>query len=48
MSDEQLYDKYLECVGSIINPGVAQRTLEILKDLDALKDINGLVEAYRA
>jgi len=48
MSDEQLYDKYLECVGSIINPGVAQRTLEILKDLDALKDINELVEAYKA
>ncbi len=48
MSEEQIYDKYLECAGSIISGGVAERTLELLKALDELGDINELVEAYRA
>ncbi len=47
MSEEQIHDKYLECVGSIINPEVAERTLEMLKSLDALEDINELVRAYK-
>jgi 2-methylcitrate dehydratase PrpD len=45
MSEEQIDGKYLECVGSMISPGVAERTLEMLKGLDGLEDINRLVEA---
>lgn len=48
MSEEQIDDKYLECVGSIINAAVAERTLEMLKGLDALDDANKLIEAYKA
>ncbi|MDI6830344.1 MAG: MmgE/PrpD family protein [Actinomycetota bacterium] len=46
MSEAQIHDKYLECVGSIIGPGVAARTLEMLKGLESLEDINELVRAY--
>lgn len=48
MSDEQINDKYLECVGSMISPAVAERTLEMLQGLDGLDDINKLVAAYKA
>ncbi|RJP27001.1 MAG: MmgE/PrpD family protein [Actinobacteria bacterium] len=47
MSEEQIDAKYLECVGSIIDAEVAERTLAMLKGLDGLEDINTLVEAYR-
>ena len=47
MSEGQIHDKYLECVGSIIDPEVARRTLEMLRGLESLGDVNELVRAYR-
>ncbi len=48
MSAEQIDGKYLECVGSIIDADAARRTLEMLRGLDALDDVNELIAAYKA
>ncbi len=47
MSQEQIHDKYRECVGSILGYAVADSTLEMLRNLERLDDVNSLVRAYR-
>jgi len=47
MSEEQIRDKYRECVGSILGYGVADATLGMLVELERLEDVNRLVQAYR-
>ncbi|MGQ9537959.1 MAG: MmgE/PrpD family protein [Actinomycetota bacterium] len=47
MSVEQIYDKYRECVGNVLNFRVADATLDMLVELDNLEDVNRLVQAYQ-
>lgn len=47
MSEEQIYDKYRECVGNVLNFRVADATLDMLVELDNLEDVNRLVQAYQ-
>ncbi len=47
MSEEQIFGKYLECVGSALDPALAERTLEMLRGLESLDDIGELVKAYK-
>ncbi len=47
MSDEQVYDKYLECVGTHLGEEVAKTTLESLRKLDALRDVKDLVKGFK-
>jgi 2-methylcitrate dehydratase PrpD len=47
MSEEQIYDKYRECVGSVLSYRVADSTLEMLRDLENLEHVNRLVRAYQ-
>lgn len=47
MSEEQIYDKYRECVGNVLNFRVADATLDMLVELDSLEDVNRLVQAYQ-
>ncbi|MDQ7795122.1 MAG: hypothetical protein RDU89_12030, partial [bacterium] len=47
MSEGQIYGKYTECVGSVIDAEVAEHILEMLRNLEGLEDITMLVEAYR-
>ncbi|MBC7248258.1 MAG: MmgE/PrpD family protein [Actinobacteria bacterium] len=48
MSDEQIFDKYRECVGNVIGFQVAEDTLGMLRRMEDLDDVNSLMQAYRA
>ncbi len=46
MSEEQIHDKYLECVQLLKSREVAERTLDMLKGLERLEDLGELMALY--
>lgn len=47
MGVDRVYDKYLECVKSVLGDKVAERTLHALRHLDAYRDIGELVALFQ-
>ena len=47
MSEEQIYDKYLECVKDHLGENAAQKSLGALRNLEETRDVSNVIELLR-